>query len=536
MLSAGLFHAGYTQDSSTLLKQVNKELRQAERDMFSGETEKAIAALENIEKTLNEIKSADPNSTKLKTAENKYKKLIKDLERRTGRQLGGGTVTATQSSTKPSLPTTSKSQSIPLKEQAVQKEESASSADKVPYAARKPLASANQQLNSLQRNLDKLADPGYSGNKDQLVDNIEAKLVDVQKNLDQAKKFAAEKGVVGHPDIVQAETHLADVRKKVSGARAGYEEKKAVAAAKSSEITSDVANLKVIYDRVRPIFDKANGYVTHYNDLKTLELLIADIERFEQNEQGSIESELKMFASSYGSTANEIEKNANQMGYSGQYKASFPYVELASGIENIKKTRTVMADDIVRRATDQLSNISEGRGHDFSTGDRYADAQAWIQMAARFDADNPRVKDAMGKIENEMVAGMKKLSDQIDGRKWPGHASNAPGNANQLAKAALKWFKADPGWGKNPKEPRQPLSVVVTGPWSVQKKNLLGEPIMYGLPVLLAVQLDSEKSQNVARVYSLTLRTVEQRNVKMEPPFDHVTVGNSYYIRPSAVK
>jgi hypothetical protein len=59
---------------------------------------------------------------------------------------------------------------------------------------------------------------------------------------------------------------------------------------------------------------------------------------------------------------------------------------------------------------------------------------------------------------------------------------------------------------------------------------------MYGLPILLAVHVDSDKELDVARVYVLTIRTAEMRGVKMEPPFDHITVGDSYYIRPATVK
>jgi hypothetical protein len=118
----------------------------------------------------------------------------------------------------------------------------------------------------------------------------------------------------------------------------------------------------------------------------------------------------------------------------------------------------------------------------------------------------------------------------------PEHASNAPEDADKLAKVALAWFRASADWGKRDKDPRQPLAVVVTGPWSIQKTNLLGEPIMYGLPILLAVEVESDKQLNVARVYVLTLRTPEMRSVKMEPPFDHVTVGDSYFIRPAALK
>jgi hypothetical protein len=79
------------------------------------------------------------------------------------------------------------------------------------------------------------------------------------------------------------------------------------------------------------------------------------------------------------------------------------------------------------------------------------------------------------------------------------------------------------------------LAVSVTGPWSVQKQNLLGNPIMYGLPIKLAVRVDSDAELNVVRVYDLTMRTVEKAGVEMEPPFDHITVGNSYFIRPDKV-
>ena len=81
-------------DAKAMLKQVGKELRQAEKDMFAGKTEKAISALEPIKGRLIELKVADPNNPGVKTAENKYKKLVKDLERRTGKDLGGGTLTA----------------------------------------------------------------------------------------------------------------------------------------------------------------------------------------------------------------------------------------------------------------------------------------------------------------------------------------------------------------------------------------------------------------------------------------------------------
>jgi hypothetical protein len=76
-------------DVPGMLKQVNSELRAVQKDMFNGRTEKAIVGLENLNDTLVKVKEADPDNPKLKQAEKKFQKLVKDLERRTGKDLGG---------------------------------------------------------------------------------------------------------------------------------------------------------------------------------------------------------------------------------------------------------------------------------------------------------------------------------------------------------------------------------------------------------------------------------------------------------------
>ena len=78
-------HTTWAADVKTLVKEAKKELRQAEKDMFGGKKDKAIAALTPIKETLLKIKTQDPNNPSLKTLERKYKKLVKDLERRTGK-------------------------------------------------------------------------------------------------------------------------------------------------------------------------------------------------------------------------------------------------------------------------------------------------------------------------------------------------------------------------------------------------------------------------------------------------------------------
>jgi len=141
----------------------------------------------------------------------------------------------------------------------------------------------------------------------------------------------------------------------------------------------------------------------------------------------------------------------------------------------IKKTRTGRAEDLARRINSQLT--SNEKGHDFSKVHRYADAKEWLKMANRYHAENPKVKALNESLDEHIAKGMQDFYAEVDKRKWDKHAANAPSNANQLAKAALDWFKNSPDWGQRSKAVRKPLGVTVTGPWSVQKKNLLGEPI-----------------------------------------------------------
>ncbi|MFO8163104.1 MAG: hypothetical protein R6T98_01060 [Desulfatiglandales bacterium] len=86
------------------------------------------------------------------------------------------------------------------------------------------------------------------------------------------------------------------------------------------------------------------------------------------------------------------------------------------------------------------------------------------------------------------------------------------------------------------KELSKVLKVVVTGPWRVFKKNILGEPIQYTLPIATVVQNETEKKEDLTRVYLSTMLTQEMKGVKKAPPYLGATVGDSYYIRPSAVK
>ena len=531
-LFSGLASSVQAADVKALLKDADKEIRQAERDMFGGKKDKAVAALETIKEKLLKIKEADPNNPTLKTLENKFTKLVKDLERRTGKDLGGGSLTAAGASTQPKLPPKPEVKALPEQPAAAQEP---TKTEKLPYHARGPISNAKNCLVRIDDYIQRLNDPKW--NSKQALEGMDKQLELARENFKEGKAKAAEKGVTSHPDFDEIEKGILEAEKKIAEAKAGHEKAQAAATAGEAEVMADVKALMVEYKRLAPVFSSATGNVMHYNDLKTVRELLDKIDAFEKNDLGNLKANLEAFGQKYGTTSDEIDKNADSMGYSDPYyRASFAYTEMTKGIENVKKTRTVMADDLIRRANDMKERTSKGI-HDFARVKQHVRIKEWGELAAQMEPENPRVKAFNGGLDAWIADDLKALYAKIDKAKFPEQASNAPGDAKELASAIKKFLQEEEdARAAEGKEAGKVLAVVVTGPWRIFKKNILGEPIQYNLPIATAKQVENEKSLNLTRVYLGTMLTEEMKGVKKAPPFIGATVGDSYYIRPSALK
>ena len=413
------------EDVNALLKQVNSELRISQRDMFSGKLDNAVASLENIEALLASVKTEDPDHPERKKAENKYTKLLKDLERRTGKRLGGGTTTAGSGETVHASPDTR-------------------------AAEKSPPVSTGQ------------------GND----------------------------------------------------------------AAVSAEFEADVRALKAEYDRHAAVFEKAAGKPIFYYELKPVEELLGLIDEFEQNEMAAVKEKAAIFGRKYGTGKEEIDQKAESMGYSGKfYSAGYPYDELIQALANIPKTRMAMAEDLARKADKMVFDNS--KGHDFVRLQQYEKARTWLAMAFRFDAGNALVQRTAESVDRKIADSMKDLYAKIDKQTFPGQAADAPPEAEDLTRTVLKWFDEHPVWGNRAQNPYTVLKVVITGPWLIQKRNILAESIMYGLPAALAIQLEEEKEKGLVRVFNLIMLTEEMKGVAKGPPFHTAIVSSSYYLHPS---
>ena len=84
------------QDVKTLAKDANKALRNSQRAMFSGKFEESQAELKKAADLIEQIKAADPNFSKLKSLEGKYKKQEADLAKRLPKETPTTTDPGTQ--------------------------------------------------------------------------------------------------------------------------------------------------------------------------------------------------------------------------------------------------------------------------------------------------------------------------------------------------------------------------------------------------------------------------------------------------------
>ena len=85
-------------DTAALAKEIDKNLRAAERDMFNGKNESADQQLQAIALQIEQLAGADPENAKLKSLQSKYDRTRKSLDRKLGVT---STVSGTPSSAAP---------------------------------------------------------------------------------------------------------------------------------------------------------------------------------------------------------------------------------------------------------------------------------------------------------------------------------------------------------------------------------------------------------------------------------------------------
>lgn len=544
---------GLGQSADELAKKAEGELRRTKSDLMTGKYQAVYDKLGVIDGMIAGIQASNPAHPSLAKLVPAFKEQKGAVEQKLGKSLPvksslegaapaaaqAAATTAAASAAKapaaaaPAAPAVGAPAAAAAPAAAGQS--GSGKATALPYDARRPMDEFSRHYASYESARKELA-TAQGDDYRLLVKRIGGRVDDMALSLDEARKAAAAKGVTAHPAFDDAAAKLTAARQVSAQVQAEQNKKVAAAAEKEKAAGSAGASLKGLLEELRAsTFNKANGSVIYYNDPSEVQDLLTAIETFEKNRQPEVRKTLTNFEAQYGKTEAEIEKNT------GDWQTANAYQEIKKGIVNVGKTREVMAEDLVNKYEARFSGL--GGIADFYKVKEVTDLKRYISMAVRFAPGNTKAREAEANHDRRANAALKDFFAGVDKRTWPGHAANAASPAGSLAEAGMKFFREDEEWGqrdKNPrvkdKEIRKPLAVAIRGPWSVQGKNILGQPIMYGVPALVAVELASEKELKLVRVFDVTLRTEEREGVKQAPPFLSITVGNSYYIRPAALK
>ncbi|MBI4911203.1 MAG: hypothetical protein HY823_00550 [Acidobacteria bacterium] len=203
------------------------------------------------------------------------------------------------------------------------------------------------------------------------------------------------------------------------------------------------------------------------------------------------------------------------------------YQDLKEVEDNAAAWRKQAAAKLAANVDTMMEWPRKSKGADVVFGKQVAEARRLLDAAARYDANHPQV----AKLLAELSSMEKGAAGAVAARKWEGHR-NAPQGVGELAAAAMKYFKGPKGWTDR----YTVLAVAIRGPWTVQKKNLLGAPILYGIPAQLAVQKEEDRKLKQVRVFEGTLITAERAGVQAKPPFEGFYVGQNWLVNADSVK
>jgi len=511
-LSGGAASAGEADD---LVKQAKTELRGAQGAMFNGKIDDATAELTKALETIEAVKKADAAHKELKKLEGDAEKLRKDIERRTKKPFepaakgeGAGKVPAAATA--------------------------AGGDQKMPFHAADKMMELKDMLRSIDSTygmIDSYKERGEDPEKMKTkLGEIEKKIATLKPTLEEAKKLAAEKGINEHPEFAEAEKAIEAANKRLAESKGATDKLAADTIAAKETVQKDVDALLANFKRADKFFQKATGTAIYYNDLKSVEECLAIIKEFEKTEKDKLAISIAEFSKKYGETEAEIDKKADAVGYTGNWRAGSLYTKIKDGIVNIEKTRSAMAEDLTAKAREMITRLPEK--HDFAREDIHKTVRQYRNLAAEFDAVNAKVKDLDAELEKLLADDLKALEKKIDGREW----KSVKKGFEKETEAGLKFLRECEDWGKRKENPYTVIAASVLGDWTVQEKDILGKPIMYGVPAWIAVQLEPDKAANRVRVFSIYFRTAEGANVKPIPPFTSITVGDSFFMRPEAIK
>lgn len=289
--------------------------------------------------------------------------------------------------------------------------------------------------------------------------------------------------------------------------------------------------LKPVSDAMYQI---ANQHETRQAAIDAYGKLMPAIDTYAVQVKPQAETLLAKVAAEYGTDSIEIQNKTNQiMGRDPGWNPDFSFVynqvkDAMREVVEIPRDRAQLLLEETKRTLDDIDRFAED-----VRLETMKEQKAFLQIACRLDPTNQQAKEMLSKIDDQIAAMAKQIEADFEARTWGPHLANfqGPGNAAELAKSYLKWIR---GNGYDTKD-KDALAVRVVGDWEVLQRNLLGQPLRYGLPVLVAYQRHSDKAagNDVAVVFFVSAAT---SGPQMAPPWWGGAVADNWKMRVSKIQ
>jgi hypothetical protein len=245
---------------------------------------------------------------------------------------------------------------------------------------------------------------------------------------------------------------------------------------------------------------------------------------------------MKNVAERYGRERGAITEAMDAAGVSvdkANYMVAANAHDLFEFLEQLAGTRSASAQTIVDGVRSRLDDLD-----DFAANiqqKRLAEAMEMIEIAQAIDPNHPELGRLRVAVEEAASDKQAEQMARIESAEWPGHVASfdGPGSIDELSRSVHEYLSNDRDWGQREVKPQEILSVAVRGPWQVAKRDILGQPIQWRLPVLVAVTDEELRPDGIARAYELSMVAMEgsANDAPRSPPWDGFWVGDNFFLR-----
>jgi hypothetical protein len=518
-------------DVAALVKGVNKDVRQAERLMFSGKNSEADALLQTVSTNLDQIRSTDASNKSLSGLQSKYERIRTQVDKKLGRTASqAASSSAVQAPVKPAVPkaATGSSSANNYKKQMQDRD------------MKKVVKDVNYELGRAQEELQPDGNFGVRRSAGEKADSALNFVARAEGHISKIKGKYADAG--NDATLQKAQADIASVRDEIAQWKQLEQQREGKAAAATAvsaanreaamaQYEKDAAQMLALHEKYHQPFEKIHGRSLVYEmKMAQIEQAIALVENAEKTIP-EFSSELGRLADSYGTTSSAIYNNLHSKGFTLQHGEEIKMEQMLQAVENVSKSRAASALTLVDFAGSLIGAFSDQLND--TRIERMGQAKKFLLAGQRMDASNPQLQEMLANIDAQMEEVADRMTAQIDAATWKGNIADfsGPGSAKGLAADAKRYFENDRDWGQKPGV--KILAVCVRGSWKVAETDMFGRVIQWRLPIHVAVTDDKLRPRNIARVYDLSIVAMQgsPNSAPKEPPFDGFWVGDSWMMR-----